>query len=183
MPKKSDSISKKAEEIQQKRYKFRAMQLQILINKYGSPKALAAAIGMSRSYVTSLLSRDIGECAARTIESTLDMRGFFGLPEVLPAHVLLMQSTYRDALKGLKGRELEQAFYRMRVQDLAKEYETVVQFGNAVGFNNGHYISLILGDYRPISELTRTRIELLPGRNEWFKPASVYADWETKKAA
>ena len=178
-----ESIRVQAEKIQQTRYQFRARQLQALISKHGSPRDLAAAIGMSRSYVTTLLSREIGECAARTIETTLDIRGFFDLPDILPAHVDCMSDAYRFALKGLKDRDLEQTFYRLRIQDLANEYSTVVQFGNAIGFNQGHYISLILGKFRPVSELTRILIELLPGRAMWFSPESAYVCKEMKKAA
>ncbi len=167
-------LRSKAMKIQADRYSYRSAQLEKLITKFGSARELAAAIGMSRCYVTSLRVRDIGETAARTIEQSLRIKGHFSLPDITTDQVELMTEPYRIALVGLDGRDLEQTFYRLRIQDMAGEYPTVVQFGNAIGFANGHYINLILGNFRPVSELTRTLIELMPGHKNWFSPKAVY---------
>lgn len=77
-------------------------------------------------------------------------------------------------LKGLDGYDLEQAFYRARIQDVANDFETVLSFGNSIGFNRGYYINLILGKFRPVTESTRTIIEQMPGRESWFSPEAAY---------
>ncbi len=169
-----DSLRANAEKIQAARYDYRSSQLEKLITKFGSAKKLAAAIGMSRCYVTSLRSMDIGESAARTIEQTLGLKGHFALNDITAEHVQHMTKPYRKALQGLEGRILEQEFYRLRIQDMAEEYPTAMQFGNAIGFTNGHYISLMLGRFRPVSEFTRTVIELMPGHTNWFSPEAAY---------
>lgn len=169
-----DTFRKKAENILNNLYKSRSIKLDALIAKYGSPKELSAAIGKSRSYITTLLCRDIGENAARTIEDALEIRGYFELPDISQQHVMLMSSPYRTNLVGLNGRGLEQAFYRMRLNDLVEEYQSALELGNQLGFYNGHYISLMRGSYRSVSEMTRILIEQLPGRKLWFSPQSVY---------